>query len=125
MRCCNLVSGDVVSKSGWTYVRLMATRLLFFLALLGLLLMPLGMGAPASASTPTSAMSQHCPSEQPDGLGKSVPGAHCAAGCAVVLPRPELGARLAIVEAALPASQTLASLDGLTPATGTRPPKAT
>jgi hypothetical protein len=71
------------------YVRRVTARLLSLLALVALLLMPLGFSAPASAAAAPSAVAMehdgHCP-PQPEPGGKSLPGSHCVTGCALVLP---------------------------------------
>ncbi|WP_152569419.1 MULTISPECIES: hypothetical protein [Sphingomonas] len=103
----------------------MVARLLSLFALTALLLMPFA-PAPAQAATSSSmAMSGdgHCGGEAPVGADKSLPGAHCGAACALVI--PQVGAVMAPTPARekMPAASPLTPLDGRTPRLATPPPR--
>jgi len=104
----------------------MPARLLSFLALLSLLLMPFGLSTPADAATAPAAAAMehegHCP-PQPEPTGKNLPGTHCVTGCALVLPEP---ARVAAIRSFAPRPHALAQFNSLTgrqPEIVTPPPK--
>ena len=110
---------------GEPYLRAMFRLVWKLAALFALLLMPLGMAAPAAspAHRPASAVAmEHCP-DMPSKDGKSVPSA-CVANCAAALP----AASPAPPEPALLGRSHVERVDfetpsGLHPETATPPPR--
>ena len=106
----------------------MTTALAKLLTLLAVLLMPLGMAAPASASAhhpanmTTAAMPMpHCPDQ---GSTHHAAGAECTMACAATLPALSEGSEPRLRIAAVPAPRILAApLPGLHPETATPPPR--
>ena len=100
------------------------TRILRLLALIAVLVMPLGMAAPAAAH-PTAGMAMsHCP-DQPSHHQQKAWSPVCTMACASALPaldraEDEIAPVARIAFAPLPAR----ALDGFHPDTATPPPKA-
>lgn len=104
----------------------MIARLLSFLALAALLLMPLVPAQAAEARTPTPTMAMsgdgHC-GEGSSAPEKAVPGAHCGAACALVLPDVQRTVLAFPGGRAVPTPARLTTLAGRTPRLATPPPK--
>lgn len=103
----------------------MVARLLSFLALAALLLMPL-VPAPAAAAAMPATMAMngdgHC-GEMDKAADKALPGAHCGAACALLLPEARRSLASFPCSAARPAASRVAALDSLSPQMGTPPPR--
>jgi len=107
-------------------MRGMIARLLSFLALAALLLMPLvpAQAAARANAAMTMAMSGHghC-GHQLSAPDKAVPSAHCGAACALVLPEVQHSALAFPAGQTLPIPARLSTLAGRTPRLATPPPK--
>lgn len=106
--------------------RAIVTRLVKFLALIAVLLMPLGMtSAPAAAHhQPTAGMPMpHCPEQAPKHDTKGA-FAECTMACSAALPAAELPQEQYLLIACVPTTSAVAQiLRGLHPETATPPPK--
>lgn len=96
------------------------------MVLLAVLLMPLGMAAPASAHAGTDmAMMAHCADKAPAQQQPTAPLAACTMACAAALPAMQARAdEPPPIAAPVIAADPAPRLDGLHPDTATPPPKA-
>jgi len=106
----------------------MAARLLSFLALVALLMMPFVPATAAGPAMPATSIPMamtgegHCGDAQ-KGPDDAVPGAHCGAACALLLPAACRRLQIFPAGRAEPAARAVRALESLTPQLGTPPPR--
>jgi hypothetical protein len=100
----------------------MASAFFRLLALVSMLLMPVGMAGAAPAAQPASVMAGHCDEQQEPAKVPAEKMTHCAACSA--LPAPALGEPLAELRPSGPRLHAeLKAISGVEPEIGTPPPK--
>ena len=117
----------VIARSGSTaYLRRVIAALSRLLALVALVLMPVGMGvAPAAAYAPQAAAEgRHCGGTEegaPD--APSAPAAGCTTGCAAVAPDLPRAGPAKLMPRQAPPATFIAAIAGIEPDIATPPPK--
>lgn len=118
----------VIAGQGWSaYLRSVIAALSRLLALVALVLMPIGMAAaPAAAHwAAASAEAGHCSGSEQDAPGApAMPGAECAMSCAAVAANPPPRASAKVPAARIAPAAFVAMLSGVEPGIATPPPRA-
>jgi hypothetical protein len=89
------VTGFIAAQGRGAYAVRMATFILRLMTLLALVLMPVGMGAPAAAIAPQAASSEHCGGHEEERSQPVSRDMHCAACAALpAIAAPDAGTDL-------------------------------